>query len=167
MVRSWFDVIVVTLDWFEVEMAAIVGVRRNLEGLRRGWLPHRRLGHADLPGWQGHVEGAAGELAVAKLLNRYWSGSINTFKSGGDVGAVQVRTRSRHDYQLIVRDEDRDADWFVLVTGQAPTFHVHGFIRGGDAKRPEWRHDHGGHAPAYFIPQPALRSFPAREAVAC
>lgn len=159
-------VIDVTLNWEELDVAAHVGARRNIEALRRGWAPHRRLGYHDLPGWQGHIEGAAGEIALAKTLNRHWSAHVNTFKVGGDVGAVQVRTRSRHDYELIVRDEDRDEDWFVLVTGTAPAFRVHGYIRGRDAKRPEWRQEHGGFVPAFFVPHEALRALTARVAAA-
>lgn len=150
----------VVLTWAELEIAAAVGTRRNIESLRDGNKPHRLLGgHEDLPGWQGHIEGAAGESAVAKFLNRYWSGSVNTFKTGGDVGDVQVRTRSRHNFELIVRPKDRDEDWFVLVTGLAPVFLVHGCLRGGDAKRPEWSATHGGGAPAWFVPQSEMRPF--------
>lgn len=130
----------VTLTWSELELAAIVGVRRNVESLSDGNSPHRLMGtpHQDLPGWQGHIEGAAGEAAVAKYLNRYWSGTVNTFGKGGDVGALQVRARSRHDYELIIRPKDRDDDWFVLVTGKAPIFRIR----------------------AWFVPHAALTPFP-------
>ena len=38
------------------------------------------------------VLGALGEIAVAKALNMFWDSSLNTFKSRGDVGDVEVRT---------------------------------------------------------------------------
>lgn len=146
----------VTLEWFEVMLAATVGVRRQLEALRRG-RPDCH-GFDGATGWQVHIEGACGEMAFAKATGRYWSGSVNTFKIGGDVGAIQVRTRSREDYDLIVRDDDRDEDIFVLVIGQAPTYRVVGWIRGMDGKRACWRQRYGNRPVAYFIPQHALCS---------
>jgi hypothetical protein len=111
-----------------------------------------------------HFEGACGELAFAKARDLYWGGTVNAFK-GPDLGRnIQVRTRSNHDWDLIVRSDDSDLDWFVLVTGRAPRFRIHGCIRGHDAKRPEWVKDHGGHGEAYFVPQPALRLFEEKAA---
>lgn len=149
----------VTLDWFEVEMAAGVGVRRRVEA---AWRQGRRDLYA-VPGeaepssnWQTHLEGAIGELAFAKAMGRYWNGSVNTFRQNGDVGDVQIRARSLHHYDLIVRTHDRDGDYFVLLTGITPSFRVQGYILGANAKRPEWLKDHGGHGNAYFVPQSAL-----------
>lgn len=157
--------IAVTLTWFELEMAAIVAVRRHVEALRQT-RPDRYGAAGDADGWQLHLEGAFGELAFAKALGRYWDGSINTFHDGGDVGVVQVRTRSRSDYDLIVRDADRDGDYFVLVVGRSPSYTVVGYILGADAKQPKWSKDHGGHGAAFFVPQSELRQFPATVAVA-
>lgn len=150
----------VSLDRFEIELAAAVGMRRMIDSLT-----HRRrqaAGGVDATGassgWQQHIEGACGEMAFAKGLGRYWSGSVNTFKDGGDVGAVQIRTRSRDDYDLIVRARDRDEDYFVLVVGQCPVYRIVGYILGGDAKRPEWSRDRGGHGQAFFVPQRSLKA---------
>lgn len=107
-------------------------------------------------GWSEHIEGACGEAAVAKVLNRFWNGSVDTFATGGDVGDIQVRTRSSHDYELLVRPDDRDSDVFILVTGRAPTFRVIGYIWGRDAKRPEWLQTHGSRPAAYFVPHAFL-----------
>lgn len=144
----------VVLTWYELFLASQIGVKRQVEALKRN-LPDRHGAKAD-QGWQVHVEGAAGEMAAAKALGLYWSGSINTFKTGGDIGTLQVRTRSRHDYDLIVRDSDRDDDRFVLVVGCAPVFDVIGWILGRDAKRQEWTRTHGGRSEAYFVPQNQL-----------
>ena len=103
-------------------------------------------------------------MAAAKALGRYWTMPVNTFKDGGDVGELQIRTRPRHYNELIVRPGDRDTDTFILVTGRSPQFRVHGYITGGQAKRRCWLHDYGGRPPAYFVPQSALRplELPAR-----
>lgn len=138
-------------------MAAGVGLERQLRALadrrpdRHGFVPK----DGDT-GWSLHIEGACGEVAVAKVLNRFWNGSVDSFKSGGDVGDVQVRTRSRHEYELIVRQDDRDSDVFILVTGRAPTFRVVGYILGRDAKRPEFEQRHGNRPAAYFVPHSVL-----------
>lgn len=145
----------VTLTQFELWLAATVGMRRQVEALRKG-LPEQH-GHTG-SGWNEHIEGACGELVVAKALDRYWNGSVNTFRAGGDVGAIQVRTRSRAEYELIVRPNDDDAAVFVLVTGAAPRYTIHGWIRGADAKRPAWRRAYGGRPPAFFVPHASLHA---------
>lgn len=149
----------VTLDKYEIEVAAGVGTRRMVDSLVNG--RKQAAGDKDptgaTAGWQQHIEGACGEMAFAKALGRYWSGSVNTFKDGGDVGDVQIRTRSRHDYDLIVRDRDRDEDYFILVTGLCPAYRVVGYIRGADAKQRKWQQNHGGHGGAFFIPAVELK----------
>lgn len=144
----------ITLTWYELFLASQIGIRRQVAALQKK-LPDKYGAKPD-HGWQIHVEGAAGEMAAAKALGMYWSGSVNTFKVGGDVGSVQVRTRSRSDYDLIVRADDRDGDVFVLVVGASPSFDVVGWILGRDAKRSEWLRTHGGRPSAYFVPQEAL-----------
>lgn len=134
-----------------------MGLRRQLSALR-DQRPDA-YGFAADAGWNVHIEGACGEAVVAKVLNRYWNGSVDSFRQGGDVGATQVRTRSKHSYELIVRPDDRDEDAFVLVTGAAPSFRVVGYIIGRDAKRPEYLQTYGGRPAAYFVPHKELAPF--------
>lgn len=97
----------------------------------------------------------------SRVAGLFWSGSVNSFKTGGDVGNVQVRTHSRKDYDLIVRENDRDEDIFVLVIGKTPEYRVVGWTCGADTKRPAWRKAHGNRPAAYFVPQKALRPLPS------
>lgn len=146
----------VTLDWFEVLMAGGVGLQRHVEAIRNN-LPNRYGAETAKSGLALHVEGACGELAFARVCNRYWSGSVNTFGEGGDVGKVQVRTRSSHDYDLLVRPADASDDTvFVLVTGLMPHYRVHGWVTGASARNPAWLKSYGGRAEAYFVPQSRL-----------
>lgn len=155
----------VTLTTEELLMCGTIAAQRHVESIIAGRKDRHgaassddRLGH--------HFEGACGELAYCKARNVHWTGSVNSFK-GADVGSnVQVRTRSNHDWELIVRSDDSDLDWFVLVTGKAPTFTVRGYIQGRAAKRPEFLANHGGHGEAYFVPQSALKNFEAQRAAA-
>ena len=146
----------VTLTNYELFAAAIVGVRRHIEALQDGLTPNAGF---DGEGWEIHIQGACGEQAYAKYEDRFWSGSVNTFKSGGDVGLTQIRTRSKSDYDLIVREADRDDDYFVLVIGTAPTFKIVGWIQAKDAKQPQYLKEYGGRPPAFFIPQAKLQPF--------
>jgi hypothetical protein len=146
--------VLVTLTPTESRAAILTGAERQIDALTRGL--RDRAGTSD-DTWTLHIEGAAGEMAAAKALGRYWQMPVSTFKKGGDVGELQIRTRSQHNYDLIVRDDDRDGDLFVLVTGRIPRFAVHGWIRGGDAKRAEWRKQYDAHEPAFFVPQGELR----------
>lgn len=145
----------IVLSESELYMAAQVGLRRQFEAMVAG-LPDRH-GHTG-PGWNLHIEGACGEVAAARALQRFWGGDTNTFKKP-DLGTkIQVRTRSgigpRTD--LIVRSNDSDDDAFVLVIGQAPNFEVVGWIYGDDAKKERWAHEHGGRELAYFVPREEL-----------
>lgn len=150
----------VILDWSELELAAAVGLRRQLSSMRDQ--REDRYGFSG-PGWSIHIEGACGELAVAKAMGRYWNGGVDTFKGpdvpgqAADTGSIQVRTRSNRDYDLIVRPNDADQDVFILVTGRAPEFEVHGWIRGREAKQEMWLRTYGDRPPAYFVPQAALQ----------
>ena len=145
----------VTLEWFEVSRAALVGVSRNVEALRKGLQNARPTNESD---WHVHILGALGECAFAKATGRYWSGSVNTFKVGGDVGEnIQIRTRSKHSYDLIVRDADKDDDVFVLVTGGPHDFAIRGWMPASEAKQEKYRNDYGGYGEAYFVPASALR----------
>jgi hypothetical protein len=146
-------VITVTLDWAEVMRAAQVGLRRQVEALRDG--KRDRAGFKG-DGWGIHIEGALGECAYAKAMNVYWSGHSNVYHTIPDVGTAEVRCRSRHDYELLIRRDDPDDRPFVLVTGSCPDFRVVGWIKGEDAKRPEWLQTHGNRPGAYFVPHHAL-----------
>lgn len=150
----------VTLTFAELLVGATIGINRHIRAIVRKQ-PDAYGATALDNGWQRHIEGACGELAAAKVKNLYWSASIDTFKNGGDVGNVQVRTRSRLEYDLIVREDDRDEDTFVLVTGQAPSYLVHGMILGREAKKEEFKETYGGRPAAYFVPKDRLEALHA------
>jgi hypothetical protein len=142
----------VTLSWHEILLGSDIGRLRQISSLRRGLKDKHGY---DGDGWGVHIEGGLGELCVAKVLNVYYDGSIDVFQRA-DVGDLHVRTRSRHDYELIVRENDDPAARFVLVTGKAPKYRVRGWILGADAMKGEYLRSHGGREPAYFVPHSAL-----------
>lgn len=144
----------ISLSWNEVSIAARVGTMRHCEALRAG--KKDSFGFKG-DGWGQHIEGACGEMAVAKACGVYWLPTVNTYKTGADVASWQVRTRSAPGYELLVRPSDPDDAPFVLARGRCPDYQVVGWIMGRDAKRPEWLQTHGGRPPAYFVPDAALR----------
>lgn len=144
---------IVSLDLHEIEMAVQVGLRRRLETLRQGLKDAHGFG-GEHP-WELDIQGAAAELALAKFLGRYWDGSVNTMKRG-DVGQLQVRSTDRANGSLIIRSNDSDDDYFVLVTGSIPQFNVRGWIKGSDAKVAEYEKAPNGRPPAWFVPQHVL-----------
>ena len=144
---------VVRLTTAELWQAASVGALRHMQALARGQRDAHGFNGED--GWTIHIEGACGELALAKFLGVYPGLTANAGKAA-DVGRYQVRTRSKADYDLIVRSGDRDNDVFVLVTGTNGTYRVVGAILGRDAKQSRWRKEYGGRPAAYFVPQSSL-----------
>lgn len=146
----------ISLTDFELAMAANAASLRNIAAIKRGYKSKMMQDKQ----WQAHIEGACGEVAVAKAMGKYWGGSVNTFKSGGDIDSTgwEVRTRSSHDYDLIIREDDPDGRVFILVTGISPDYCVWGWIKSEDAKRNEWVENYGGHGKAYFVPKSALKS---------
>jgi hypothetical protein len=145
----------VNLTWPELLLAANVGVYRTVQNLRLG--RKDRFGADPENRWTLSIEGAAGEMAVAKAMDLFWSGAIGDLKAD-DVGALQVRTRSRHEYELPLHPTDLDDRIFILVTGRAPQFWVRGWIFADDGKRSEWWADPSGkNRPAFFVPHSELR----------
>ena len=143
----------VTLTPYEIRIASTIGVERQVESV----LKRRKdaFGFEGL-GWSEHIEGAMGELAVAKALDVHWGGPVNVFK-GDDLPGIQVRTRSAHNWELYVRPGDSDEAIWVLVTGRCPDYWVRGWIVGREAKRREWLQTHGNRPAAYFVPTSRLR----------
>lgn len=146
---------IVQLDWFEVEQAAMVGARRRIESRSRGF--KNGSGYNDENGWQIDIEGAAAEMAFAKLAHVYWSYSVNSFRREGDVGRIQIRHTERENGSLIIRPKDADTGLFVLVVGKIPSFNIVGAITAKKAKaNPEWQKDYNNRDSAFFVPQESL-----------
>lgn len=152
------------MEWYELEAAAFVGMRRQVEWLRQGKRDRGRTGRDDglyNQNWTESIIGACGEMAFAKARGLYFDASVNTFKAP-DVAGVQVRTRTNPRWDLIVSPDAKDADVYVLVVPvKLPlTFRLVGWIRARDAKREEWIQRYGGGPPAHFVPQADLQPIP-------
>ena len=139
----------------EIEIAKSIGCLRRMASMKQG---HKNAhGFDGSTAWDIDIEGAAAELAYCKYRGKYWGGCVNTYK-GADVGSnVQIRSTTRPDGCLIVRDNDPDDHFFVLVVGRIPAFTVVGFIKGCDAKQKKWIRNPNGREACYFVPQDWLK----------
>ena len=148
---------VVTLTWTEQFFAAQAGAMRRISAMARR-RPEPR-GHPPLDLWGLDVESAGAEAAVAKLLGKYWeSVHPNPGLLCGDVGNIQVRSTTRPDGRLIIRQQDKRDAPFVLVRGSMPAYDVVGWIIGADAMRDEYRNPGDGRpGVAFFVPAEKLK----------
>ena len=144
----------VKLTLAEMQIAAHSGIQRQLQNLKNNAQPAHGAGNKN--DWQLHIEGALGEMALAKHLGVYWDGKGKM--RAPDVGAIDVRTRSKHSYDLIVHDRDDDARYIYLLTGGNGQYRVHGGIHARDAKQERYWKDPAGGRPAYFVPQAHLQN---------
>jgi hypothetical protein len=145
----------VTLSAEDLRLAVAYGGGRHLHAVGSG----RGDSHGFTgDGWGAHIEGAAGEIAVARLMGwDDWTPTIDTYQSERDLPlGIEVTTRRRDDYELIVRPRMAIESNHVLVTGVAPAFWVRGWLPSRLARRPEWWQTHGGRPGAWFVPTSAL-----------
>jgi hypothetical protein len=116
--------------------------------------------------WKGskaldiHLLGAAGEVAVASYLGM----KEHLFKEtearcgSDDLPGIDVKTRSRASYDLIVQKREDPKKKFVLVTIENQQTLLHGWCYGEEAMQEQYWADPARGRPAYFVPKVALHS---------
>jgi hypothetical protein len=152
------DEVRVRLTWAEVLVAAQVGCMRNVQSLRGNWRPVGGCGLDD--SWTANIEGACGEMVVAKHLGFYWTGALGD-PTADDAGPYQVRTNaSRRLDDMALRDRDKPKldKVFISVLSFLPEFVICGWLYGHEGFREEWRRNGSpGRDPLYWVPRSALR----------
>lgn len=106
---------------------------------------------------QEETVGCCAELAMGKLVDRYFIPTVGTFHDVADyLKDLEIRATAREDGRLIVRDNDHPQRRYVFatVTGQAVTFH--GWLYGHEAKQDRWLTNPNGYRQAWFVPQREL-----------
>lgn len=155
---------IITLENYEIEAAAIVGMKRNLgQGQKGGKLGNEttnKVKNKDF-GWHIDIESTAAEMAFAKAFNLYWSFSVNTFKSLPDVDRYEIRHTQKDDGSLIVRPADKkkydEKTVFFLVTGTSPIFTIRGWMQMRDICVDDFIFKgYNGMPDAWFVPQKDL-----------
>lgn len=150
----------ITLTIEELHRAIAVGVQRNVSAMQRNASPSHNRDKAR-PAWDENIEGAAGELAVAKYFGCRWDGNFGNFKAA-DVHNIEVRTTAWPNGKLIVHPSDPDDRRFILATGIAPRFTLVGWMTGRQAKQKRWWGELTKGRPAFNVPQAELKELPAR-----
>ena len=140
----------IQLSWQEFEIVTGVAVRQCFSSWKKG--------SKDAHGFKSHtlfdhtVISLGAEAAVAKLLNKYWSGSYDQYKNTPDVGKnIEVRHTYSKPPKLILRpnsDEKMSDRHFVLTTsnvksGEKPCYFIHGYILGKDGMQEKYLTDFG------------------------
>lgn len=146
----------VSLSVAEMRISAQVGIERCLHVIEAGRA--NMYGEQDDKFWQRHVEGAMGEMALAKFTNMYWNGTIGSVHLP-DVGDLEVRTTEHKDGCLIMHPKDKNKAKFVLAIGVRGKYEMVGWIFGHEGKKQEFVRDPNDRVAAYFVPQKALRKF--------
>lgn len=133
----------VELSWPELYLAASAGIMRRINGLRN----HREEPYGARPDawWNNDINGCIAELALAKHLGIFWSGTVGRIDLP-DVGALQVRSKTEVDHRLVILPTDKDEAVFVSVFVATPVCRLCGWMVAKEAKRPE-----------YLLPDPAAR----------
>ena len=146
------------------------GVQREVECLRSSGggenaiSSYEKKNNSIGPGglWNNHIEGALGEIAVAKFLGLYPGGI--TDPDATDVGDhYEVRTRPKSYYELFVKKKEREKKgdkYFILVQGSYGKYTICGWISAYEVfTHPEWFHNNKGKTSTdYWVPHDYLYS---------
>jgi hypothetical protein len=116
--------------------------------------------------WKGskaldiHLLGAAGEVAVASYLGmkEHLFKETEARRGSDDLPGIDVKTRSKASYDLIVQKREDPKKKFVLVTIENQQTLLHGWCYGEEAMQEQYWADPARGRPAYFVPKVALHS---------
>lgn len=141
--------------------------RAVAEGLRRqSFNESKGLRGRNGGAWKGskaldiHLLGAAGEMAVASYLGmkEHLFKETEAKRGSDDLPGIDVKTRSKASYDLIVQKKEDPNKKFVLVTIENQQTLLHGWCHGHEAIKEEYWADPARGRPAYFVPKVALHS---------
>jgi hypothetical protein len=107
-----------------------------------------------------HLLGAAGEMAVASYmgLKEHLYAEKEARRGSDDLPGIDVKTRSKHSYDLIVQKNEDARKKFVLVTIESQKTFLHGWCYGEEAMEEQYWADPARGRPAFFVPKTVLRS---------
>ena len=146
----------ITLEWYQIEQAALVGIKRFTEAKREG------LVSRGVVSCQNDIEAAGAELAVSVFLGARWFAGVNTYEEADVYPDIEVRLATATNRNLMIRcDRVHLERPYVLVYGGLPTYKVIGWMRGEDAVRNEWRCNPHSFGEVFLVPVEELH--PAEE----
>ena len=116
--------------------------------------------------WKGdkaleiHLLGAAGEVAVASYLGLkgHLFKETEAKRGSDDLPGIDVKTRSKASYDLIVQKREDPKKKFVLVTIENQQTLLWGWCYGHEASQKHFWADPARGRPAFFVPKNYLHS---------
>lgn len=145
----------VTLTQYDLTCGAMVGVLRTIYAIFKG-LNHA-YGADPRDTWKMAIEGALGELAVARYYGIPWRPKIGQ-PTPGDVGGYEVRTVSIMNHRLILHPEDPDEAPAIHVVGLLGNYRLVGWVYCKQGKNDDyWEDPQGTERWAYFVPNKILQ----------
>jgi hypothetical protein len=142
---------IVVLENYELAVAAHVGSRRQFSAIMKcskPRFPEQYKGQLH----DNHIRSAMAEMAVAKALNLYWGGHVDTYRNLPDVGPYEIRYSLRSD--LKIRPDD--VGIVISVTGHPPDMKIAGWIDADEGKSMYEACSPAKGPPAHFIPHDVL-----------
>jgi hypothetical protein len=136
------------------------------EGLRRQRVNESKALRGRNGGaWKGskaldiHLLGAAGEVAVASYLGmkEHLFKETEARRGSDDLPGMDIKTRSKHSYDLIVQRQEDPRKKFVLVTIFQQQTLLWGWCYGHEALQERFWADPARGRPAYFVGKEHLR----------
>lgn len=159
--------VVITLGSEQLLAAQEEARRRQKHNEARGLKGRNRAPARGAKALEMHRLGCIGEMAVAmhlELKSGLYDAKTPVRGSTDLPGGIEVKTRSKHHYDLLVQLDDDPNKIFVLATHEGgETTHIVGWINGKDAMRKEWIREFVRGRPCYAVPQSALNSMATLE----
>lgn len=143
---------IIRLTWAEMQLAYLIAGQRRIMNMKKGL-----GGRYGAPEGEGSEEldlvAARGEMAVAKALNLYWTGTVGDYGAIDVGGHVEVRSRTKHWHSLILHPSDKDHLPFVLADcSNPPDIRLAGWLYGHEGKKEMfWSDPSGKNRPAFFV----------------
>ena len=147
----------VQLTYSEIILGAMAGVHRRVEYLKSGLSNRYQPSMEQI--WGAQIEGALAEQALAKGLNKYFSGKGEFGQSDLDED-IECRATSWPDGRLILHDADKDEARYYLLVGEVGHYRIIGSIYGWEGKKKEYLDDPNKTGKsAYYVPQSELEPY--------
>jgi hypothetical protein len=144
----------------ERRLAMEEGIRRQSVNEAKGLRGRNNGPRFGAKALEVHLLGAAGEMAVASYmgLKQHLYKETEARRGSDDLPGIDVKTRSRHSYDLIVQKNEDARKKFVLVTIESQKTFLHGWCYGEEAMEEKYWADPARGRPAFFVPKTVLRS---------
>lgn len=143
----------------QIQRAEDEAQRRQRVNESKGLRGRNRAAASGSRALEMHRLGALGEVAVAAHLGLedYLFAESEAKRGTADLpGDIEVKTRSKHKYDLIVQRSEREDKKLVLVTVENNEVLIHGWCVAGEVMQGRFWADPARGRPAYFVPKKHL-----------